>query len=147
LAQPEDENSGKPEDSSQAKLEERRFGATRRFTKGAAERMRDSRRLEDPSPVQPEDAGAGETRSLIAGETGGARMRGNPETRPKGTPKGMRDSRQLEDPPPAQPEDAGCGETRNLIEWLKRTMIVQATCGETVIETPETSVPGVFVCA
>jgi hypothetical protein len=45
---------GMPGDSSSAHLEERGFGDTRRFTARYAERMRDSRKLDDPSLAQPE---------------------------------------------------------------------------------------------
>jgi hypothetical protein len=62
--------SGKPEDSSEALLEEWRFGATRRFISQHRRRMRDSRKLEDPSPAQPGDAGSEETCGLIARLTG-----------------------------------------------------------------------------
>jgi len=41
--------------------------------------MRDARRLEPPSPVEPEDAGRGETQILIAGGIGGTEIRGAPE--------------------------------------------------------------------
>ena len=59
----------------------------------------------------------------------------------------MRDSRKLEDPSPAQPEDAGSEETRGLSVRLKGTMHGPYPCEFAVIETPETSVSGVFVCA
>jgi hypothetical protein len=57
------QNSGKPEDSSQAKLEERRFGEARRFTKGAADK----------------DARFEATRRSTSGTSGRCRMRGDPE--------------------------------------------------------------------
>jgi len=43
--------------------------------------VRDSRKLEDPPPEQPEDAGFGATRRLIVGDAGGVKIRGNPEIR------------------------------------------------------------------
>jgi hypothetical protein len=50
--------------------------------------MRDSRKLDDPSPAEPEDAGSGATRSLIGGGAGGAKIWGNPEIRLAGTAEG-----------------------------------------------------------
>ena len=55
---------GDPEPHREAELEKRRDGATRGFAYRAAERMRESRQLEAPSPAQPEDN----------------RIRGDPET-------------------------------------------------------------------
>jgi len=78
-----------PGDSSSAHLEERGFGDTRRFTARYAERMRDSRKLDDPSLAQPEDAGLGDTRELIIGAVGRARTGA---TR-SGSAKGVEDAR------------------------------------------------------
>jgi len=41
--------------------------------------MRDSRRLEDPSPAKPEDAGCGATRSHIGRRDRGSRVEGRPK--------------------------------------------------------------------
>jgi hypothetical protein len=72
---------GNPKTHREARLEERRFGATRRFTHRDRRRMRDSRQLEAPSPAQQEDAGDEETRSLIRkldGTMRGSRACGTP---------------------------------------------------------------------
>jgi hypothetical protein len=49
----------------QAQSEERSFGGNSRFQRRVCRRMRDSRRLDDPSPARPEDAEAGATWRLI----------------------------------------------------------------------------------
>jgi len=54
---------GNPETHRKATLEERRFGETWRFTSRYRRRVQDSRKLENPSPAQPEDAGAEGTRA------------------------------------------------------------------------------------
>ena len=56
---------GNLETDREARLEEQRFGATRRRAHRDRRRMRDSRKLEAPSPAQLEDAGSGETRGPI----------------------------------------------------------------------------------
>jgi len=63
--------------------------------------MRDARRLEPPSPVEPEDAGRGETQILIAGGIGGTEIRGAPEIHSTDPLKDARREK-LEDPSPAQ---------------------------------------------
>ena len=56
---------GDPKTHRQAIPKDRSAGATRSFISGTAERMRNSRKLDDPSPARPEYAGTGATRSLI----------------------------------------------------------------------------------
>jgi hypothetical protein len=59
----------------------------------------------------------------------------------------MRESRRLDAPSPAQLEDWEFGATRRLIGRLNGTMLGPGTCEFTAIETPETSVSGVFIFA
>ena len=58
----------------------------------------------------------------------------------------MRESRKVETPSPAQLKERADGATRSFIGELNGTMLGPGTCEFTAIETPETSVPGVFVC-
>jgi hypothetical protein len=119
--------SGKPEDPSPATLVEREFGATRRFTAGEAGRCksrgnpelhrRERRKMSNPGKPGDSSDGAAE------GENSG----------------------KPENSPPAQLEDAGCEETRNLIGRLNGTMHGPSNLRVHHIETPETSVSGVFV--
>jgi len=81
--------------------------------------MRDSRKLEEPSPVI-----AGRCRIQGNLETHREAMqvgkiRGNPEIYHRHRQR-MRESRKLEEPSPAQPEDAGSEETRSLISKAER---------------------------
>jgi len=79
--------------------------ATLRSVNRHRRRMRDSRRLGDPSPAKPEVQGNwGNPGTCIRGDLKGGYARGNPK--PANRDRGrMRDSGQLEDPLPAQPKD------------------------------------------
>lgn len=91
--------------------------------------MRDSRRLDSPSPAQLKDVRYGETRRCGAGgaENANAGRPGNAN--------------------PAPPEDAGAGETRYPVTKLDGTIDDPMNL-RAQKKTPETQVSGVFVfCA
>ena len=60
-------NRGRPEDSSPGGTGGAKIRGNPEIHRQSRRRMRDSRKLEDPSPAQPEDAGSEETRSRAAG--------------------------------------------------------------------------------
>ena len=87
---------------------------------------------------------SGQPGASSKGGTGEAKRRGNPELGLQSRRR-MRESGQLEAPSPAQSEDAGFGATWNLVRRLNGTIDGSRTCRITAIETPGTSVSGVFV--
>jgi len=92
---------GKPEQGIIGDTERPGAGATRSLASRHRRRMRESRRLEEPSPAKAGGCVSGATRVHIEGAAGGVRKRGDPGTHSNRQRRGMEGSGQPGRPSPA----------------------------------------------